>query len=300
MFGKFGRLAFISLGATSAAAVVVAQCSTTPPNRVMNEATMTNTGTNQVVLCPPDYAPMSCWDSNWDRSDPRFLKRKVFGDKNAKGCCDDEDDKCIKCPTARRNIYLIRHAQYNQKGDDDDCHTLTKLGEEQSSLLGKRLAKSGIKFTSIISSGMCRAMQTADIMLKEMKECYPCLSLKENDTILNEGPPCIPEPPYRQRELWDPDYNEFYAEGARIEAAFRKYFHRASVDEKEDTNEIIVCHANVIRYFAMRAMQFPPEAWLRLSLEHSSITRISLLPNGDVVLKGLGDSGHLPADKTTC
>ncbi len=56
------------------------------------------------------------------RSDPRFLKRKVFGDKNAKGCCDDEDDKCIKCPTARRNIYLIRHAQYNQKGDDDDVN----------------------------------------------------------------------------------------------------------------------------------------------------------------------------------
>ena len=39
---------------------------------------------------------------------------------------------------------------------------------------------------------------------------------------------------------------------ARIEAAFRKYFHRADVDQKEDTVDVIVCHANVIRYFVCR------------------------------------------------
>jgi len=146
---------------------------------------------------------------------------------------------------------------------------------------------------------MIRAKQTAELMMKEMGQAYPCLKYETKDPILNEGPPCIPEPPYRNRELWDPDYNEFYAEGARIEAAFRKYFHRADVDQKEDSHEIIVCHANVIRYFTMRALQFPPEAWLRIGLDHSSITRISLLPNGDVILRGLGDSGHLPASKTT-
>ena len=45
----------------------------------------------------------------------------------------------------------------------------------------------------------------------------------------------------------------------RIEAAFRKYFHRAESSQKEDSYEIIVCHANVIRYFVCRALQFPPE-----------------------------------------
>ena len=47
--------------------------------------------------------------------------------------------------------------------------------------------------------------------------------------------------------------------GFRIEAAFRKYFHRAESSQKEDSYEIIVCHANVIRYFVCRALQFPPE-----------------------------------------
>lgn len=45
---------------------------------------------------------------------------------------------------------------------------------------------------------------------------------------------------------------QYYEDGARIEAAFRKYFHRADPSQEKDTYELIVCHANVIRYFACR------------------------------------------------
>lgn len=45
---------------------------------------------------------------------------------------------------------------------------------------------------------------------------------------------------------------EFFTDGARIEAAFRKYFHRAPPEQKEDSTEVLVCHANVIRYFVCR------------------------------------------------
>ena len=45
---------------------------------------------------------------------------------------------------------------------------------------------------------------------------------------------------------------EFFQDGARIEAAFRKYFHRASPEQEEDSYEIIVGHANVIRLFCMQ------------------------------------------------
>lgn len=51
----------------------------------------------------------------------------------------------------------------------------------------------------------------------------------------------------------------FFEDGSRIEAAFRKYFHRADPEQLEDSYDIIVCHANVIRYFLCRALQFPPE-----------------------------------------
>ena len=45
---------------------------------------------------------------------------------------------------------------------------------------------------------------------------------------------------------------EFFRDGARIEAAFRKYFHRALPTQETSSIEILVCHANVIRYFICR------------------------------------------------
>lgn len=45
---------------------------------------------------------------------------------------------------------------------------------------------------------------------------------------------------------------QYHEDGARIEAAFRRYIHRADPKQKEDSYEIIVCHANVIRYFVCR------------------------------------------------
>lgn len=43
-----------------------------------------------------------------------------------------------------------------------------------------------------------------------------------------------------------------------------------------------------------RALQVPPEAWLRMSLGNGSITRVTIRPSGHVSLKELGNTGHLP------
>lgn len=83
-------------------------------------------------------------------------------------------------------------------------------------------------------------------------------------------------------------------EGARIEAAFRRYFYRAPPEQNEDSFDVLVCHGNVIRYFVCRVLQFPPEGWLRMSVAHCSITAVTIKPNGRVTLRCLGDTGHLP------
>lgn len=44
-----------------------------------------------------------------------------------------------------------------------------------------------------------------------------------------------------------PQRTPFLQDSARIEAAYRKYFHRADPQQKEDSYEMLVCHANVIR-----------------------------------------------------
>lgn len=63
--------------------------------------------------------------------------------------------------------------------------------------------------------------------------------------------------------------------------------------------EIIVCHANVIRYFVCRALQIPPEAWLRFCIFNCSLTYLTIRPTGSVSCRMLGDIGHLNYDMTT-
>jgi len=137
---------------------------------------------------------------------------------------------------------------------------------------------------------MTRARETSGIIHKLLDR----LPTSQCD-LLREGAPFQPEPPLKN---WKPEH-KFYEDSARIEAAFRKYFHRANQKQAEDSYEIIVCHANVIRYFACRALQLPPEAWLRVSLYNASITMFTIFPNGLVSMRALGEAGHLPQDMLT-
>ena len=63
--------------------------------------------------------------------------------------------------------------------------------------------------------------------------------------------------------------------------------------------EIVVAHGNIIRFFFCRALQLPPEAWLRISTFNCSITYIMIYPNGYVSCRMLGDVGHLGYDNTS-
>jgi len=62
---------------------------------------------------------------------------------------------------------------------------------------------------------------------------------------------------------------------------------------------VVVCHANVIRYFVCRALQLPPEAWLRLCTYNCSLTHIKVRPSGSVSLISLGDTGHLRLEESS-
>ena len=52
-------------------------------------------------------------------------------------------------------------------------------------------------------------------------------------------------------------------------------------------------------YRCIRALQFPPEAWLRIGLDHASITWITIRPNGRVSVRRVGDSGFIPVGEVT-
>ena len=47
-------------------------------------------------------------------------------------------------------------------------------------------------------------------------------------------------------------------------------------DPMNVSTEIYVCHANVIRYFTLRALQLNPAGWLRLTLPHAGIVWLTV------------------------
>lgn len=230
-----------------------------------------------------DQPHITKWDYNWDRRDPACTVQP------SKGGADDERFKrevAEKKPKATRHLFLIRHGQYNLDGRTDKERVLTEKGVEQAKMTGKRLAALNFPYQLLARSTMTRAQQTADHILNQIKP-LPV----QDDRMLEEGAPCPPEPP---NFGYSPSSHEYFQDGSRIEAAFRNYVHRADVGQTKDSHEIIVCHGNVIRYFVCRALQLPPEAWLRIDLRHASITWLCVAPSGVVFLRSLGDSGHLP------
>ena len=63
--------------------------------------------------------------------------------------------------------------------------------------------------------------------------------------------------------------------------------------------EVVVCHMNVIRYFVARALQLPPETWLRMRGDNCGITEIIVTPKGQASLGRFADTGHLSIEQTT-
>ena len=208
------------------------------------------------------------WDSNWDK---REQKR-------------EEDELSVT-----RTLILIRHGQY-EKADTDKGRVLTELGRKQAWETGAKLKELNLSISRIVHSDMSRAVETARIIATQLQTQIPT----EMCSMLREGKPYRPEPDSIKREQ-----KYYHRDGARIEAAFRKYFYRAGREEKENTVEVIVGHGNVFRYFVCRVLQLSPDAWLRISLGNCSLTVVTILPNGDVCLKGLGTTGHLSADNVT-
>jgi serine/threonine-protein phosphatase PGAM5 len=164
-------------------------------------------------------------------------------------------------------------------------------------MTGKRIAElikgaeesfgSPCHIKSLRVSNLTRAKETASIIASYLPNS---VQITEPDPMLNEGRPChtIPGGPMSDKDIELTDIHH-----PRIEGAFRKYIYRAAPpiesenmnnDKNDDDSvvvasakvtpesqhefEIIVCHANVIRYVMCRYVHL---------LDSSSFLAISIL-----------------------
>ena len=137
-------------------------------------------------------------------------------------------------------------------------------------------------------STMTRARQTAELIFQGMGDAAPKCAPVFNDD-LRELFPCDPQPAVTNAARSKDE--------RQVEQAFEKYVHRPR--GSAPSVELLVGHGNVTRYFLCRALQLPPEAWLRFSLPHCSVKVITISGRGRVSVQQVGSVGHLPPDLQT-
>ncbi len=189
-----------------------------------------------------------------------------------------------------RTLYLIRHGQYDHDDDrsSDIGKALVPLGIAQSKLVANRLKSLPVKMSSLISSTMTRARQTAMIINQD----FPELELQQTRLIRE----CTP-PTWREDIMEGEDPEELKKCTDNLDAAFSKYF-IPSPDE-EDQNDIIVCHGNVIRYFVTKVLKVETMSWLQMTTGNCGLTVVRIKPDGSMKLVSFNDMGHIPPNLRT-
>ena len=192
-------------------------------------------------------------------------------------------------PTGTHFVYLVRHGIYDRDTsatDDRVANPLNKLGHEQATLVGERLAKLPVKFDRLISSELLRAAQTADDMAKAMK------MTPTRDAVLNE---CTPTTTNARIMAGEKPQDIAECDSARA-VNWSRYF---APTPDRDTYDVLVCHGNVIRWTWTRAMGADTKEWLNLDCGNASLTIIAVRPNGTLRPVMYSDVGHIPVEKQT-
>lgn len=179
-----------------------------------------------------------------------------------------------------RRVVLVRHGQY----DEHDTGQLTALGRKQAATTA--LAFEGMRIDSMVSSTLIRAKQTAEIIAEQIG--FPRVT---HSALLCE---CVPTMlPASLRVKVDPEHVRQDRE--RADRAYERFFRPT----KTARTDLVICHGNIIRFFACRALGVQPRAWIKMQSLHCGITEISVLPNGETRLASYNDTGHLPRPMRT-
>lgn len=191
-------------------------------------------------------------------------------------------------PTGIHYLYLIRHGIYdrNDSLSDETANGLNPQGHEQARLTGERLKGLHLKLGRIVSSNYTRARETAADIAALLGRPVTV------DTLLHECTPYAARADYMANAA----PGEIDACEANLTVAWARYM-TASPDS--NVVDLLVCHGNVIRWFAARAMGADTKRWSSLDVANGSITIISVGPEGASKLAVFSDVAHVPPDQQT-
>lgn len=201
-----------------------------------------------------------------------------------------------------------------------------KTATDENNACGSLLISPHIR--TLYVSNMIRAKQTMDSLREGMKEEFKRsgkgfqLPPLVTDETLVERFPCPVEPLTKKapKKTKDPVviaaedvFHRYFYRPERLSStsfiskvmnmmpSFFSMWSRNSIGAKhparfqdEDMSvDVLVMHSNMMRYMLLRALQLPPEAWMRFSTPHCSITSLKMSESGFVNMFCYASCGHL-------
>ncbi|RLN96216.1 hypothetical protein BBJ28_00017225 [Nothophytophthora sp. Chile5] len=227
------------------------------------------------------------------------------------------------------HILLVRHGHYaSSQTPSVDLHgPLTDLGVQQARVTGKflhdylakRLVLKRFEKFPVYHSGVRRAAETA----QRLGEAFPagCVELRENK-LFREAWPGNPLPQGNRSQLAREKLDNMVADCARLKTAYRTMFRhlipedlqvrenalsdedqelfaktfgvRSTQTRAHDRYRVVVCHANIIRWFVCKALGVDPDGtWGRMRYNHCGVTAFEIDSVGNVQLACMNETAHM-------
>lgn len=186
-----------------------------------------------------------------------------------------------------RTVLLIRHGQHLND-------VLTSLGRAQARRTGQALCH--LKPPKIYCSTSPRALETAKILAsilksKPISKSFFCEGFLPGESEFRE----ISSKRLSKKERLLFQRRAKAAANARDDAfdfAFR-------IPKSRSSCIIIVAHGNIIRHWLCKALHISADNWKFFAVAHASVTSIRRNDQGQFVVLGVSDVGHLPQKART-
>lgn len=276
------------------------------------------TGSTRVFIAPSVQAQMDWMTAIAVAADARIV--------------EPASDRSLVDHSRTTHILLVRHGHYHtsQTPSQDMNGPLTELGIEQSKRTGEFLleylnARQVFKRfpkLPVYHSGMRRTFETAQWIAR----AFPDAELRENK-LLREAWPSNPLPSSNRKMLPREKIDNMVSDCARLRVAYRTTFRHlipddltiqecelSDADKAEfaaifanktqhrmgDRYRVVVCHANIIRWFVCRALGVDPDGtWGRMRYSHCGLTAMEIDSVGNVQLSFMNQTGHLATPMIT-
>jgi len=190
-----------------------------------------------------------------------------------------------------RYVYLVRHGEQQDAEHGLPDGPLSGRGQRQAAAIADRL--SGVPFSSVHTSPLQRAVDTARVMTERMPGLEPLQSALLMD--------CIPAGPSANMP---PDFETFFGgvtpeEIAAGEAQMADATAEWLSPSRDDRHDLLITHNFVIAWFVREVFGAPAWRWMGVNQANCGLTVIRVRTAKPPVLVTHNDLGHLAVELRT-